>query len=88
MSNDNRIKLVPRIPGRGMIFDRNGVVLAENYSAYTLELEPPEDEEDFWSVVDRIATILTVTSDDRERMREAVARRSRFATIAIRSELS
>lgn len=88
MSNDNRIKLVPRIPGRGMIFDRNGVVLAENYSAYTLELEPPEDEEDFWSVVDRIATILTVTSDDRERMREALARRSRFATIAIRSELS
>lgn len=88
MSNDNRIKLVPRIPGRGMIFDRNGVVLAENYSAYTLELEPPEGEEDFWSVVDRIATILTVTSDDRERMREAVARRSRFATIAIRSELS
>jgi penicillin-binding protein 2 len=88
MSNDNRIKLVPRIPGRGMIFDRNGVVLAENYSAYTLELEPPEDEEDFWSVVDRIAAVLAVTSDDRERMREALARRSRFATIAIRSELS
>lgn len=88
MSNDNRIKLVPRIPGRGMIFDRNGVVLAENYSAYTLELEPLEDEEDFWSVVDRIAAVLAVTSDDRERIREALARRSRFATIAIRSELS
>ena len=88
MSNDNRIKVVPRIPGRGMIFDRNGIVLAENYSAYTLELDPPKEEEDFWDVVDGISGLIEVTSDDRDRIEEALARRSRFTTIAIRSELS
>jgi len=88
MSNDNRIKVVPRIPGRGMIFDRNGVVLAENYSAYTLELEPLEEEADFWGVVDGISNLIEITNDDRERIQETLARRSRFANIVIRGELS
>jgi len=35
-AEDNRIALVPIVPNRGLIVDRNGVVLARNYSAYTL----------------------------------------------------
>lgn len=43
-AEDNRIALVPIVPNRGLITDRNGVVLARNYAAYTLEitLEPQE----------------------------------------------
>ena len=39
-ADENRISIVPTMPARGMITDRNGVVLADNYSAYTLEITP------------------------------------------------
>jgi penicillin-binding protein 2 len=39
-AEDNRISLVPIVPNRGLIVDRNGTVLARNYSAYTLEITP------------------------------------------------
>src|SRR3981189_3082356 len=39
-AEDNRIAIVPVVPNRGLIVDRNGVVLARNYSAYTLEITP------------------------------------------------
>ena len=40
LAQNNSITLSPIIPNRGLIVDRNGVVLAQNYSAYTLELTP------------------------------------------------
>jgi penicillin-binding protein 2 len=39
-ADENRISVAPIVPNRGIITDRNGVVLAKNYSAYTLELTP------------------------------------------------
>ena len=42
-AEDNRIAIVPIQPNRGLILDRNGVVLARNYSAYTLELTLAQD---------------------------------------------
>ncbi len=39
-ADENRISLVPIAPNRGIVTDRNGVVLAKNYSAYTLEITP------------------------------------------------
>jgi len=39
-AEDNRISIVPIMPNRGLILDRNGTVLARNYSAYTLEISP------------------------------------------------
>ena len=39
-AEDNRISIVPIMPNRGLILDRNGAVLARNYSAYTLEISP------------------------------------------------
>ena len=40
LSEDNRVKVVPIAPTRGLIFDRNGVVLAENVPTFSLELVP------------------------------------------------
>lgn len=40
LAQQNRISFVPIVPNRGLIVDRNGVVLVQNYSAYTLELTP------------------------------------------------
>ncbi|HEY5307535.1 MAG TPA: penicillin-binding protein 2, partial [Casimicrobiaceae bacterium] len=40
LAESNRIAIVPIVPNRGLITDRNGIVLAQSYSAYTLELKP------------------------------------------------
>ena len=42
LAETNRISIVPIAPNRGVITDRNGVVLAQNYSAYTLEIQPAQ----------------------------------------------
>jgi penicillin-binding protein 2 len=39
-AENNRTAMVPIVPNRGLILDRNGIVLATNYSAYTLEITP------------------------------------------------
>src|SRR3982751_3915568 len=39
-AESNRTAIVPIVPNRGLILDRNGIVLATNYSAYTLEITP------------------------------------------------
>ena len=41
-SNDNRIKVIPSAPPRGLIFDRNGVLLAENQPEFSLEIIPEQ----------------------------------------------
>jgi len=40
LSDSNRIYVVPIVPNRGLLLDRNGVVMAQNYSGYTLEIAP------------------------------------------------
>jgi penicillin-binding protein 2 len=41
-SNDNRIKVIPSAPPRGLIYDRNGVLLAENQPEFSLEMIPEQ----------------------------------------------
>ena len=45
LAEANRISIVPIVPNRGIIVDRNGVLLAHNYSAYTLEITPSKVED-------------------------------------------
>src|SRR5574340_741290 len=51
----NRITVVPVVPNRGLITDRNGVVLATNYSAYTLEITPSRLKGDLDATIDALA---------------------------------
>jgi penicillin-binding protein 2 len=51
-AEDNRISVLPVVPNRGLIVDRNGVVLARNFSAYTLELTPSQIKGDIDEVID------------------------------------
>ena len=50
-AEDNRISVVPVVPNRGLILDRNGVVLARNFSAYTLEITPSKIHTDLDSLI-------------------------------------
>ena len=55
-ADENRISVAPIVPNRGIITDRNGVVLAKNYSAYTLEITPSKINDTLDNVIDNLAT--------------------------------
>jgi len=65
-AEDNRISIVPNPPNRGLILDRNGVVLARNYSAYTLELTLSKIA-DLESTIGELAAIVDIQPRDRRR---------------------
>ena len=84
-SNDNRIKVVPVAPPRGLIFDRNGILLAENRPVYSLELVP-EQVTDLQQTVTELVSLLGLSAEDESRFFKEVKRNRRFkpATLAER----
>ena len=58
----------PEAPNRGIITDRNGVVLASNYSAYTLELNPQKIA-DVDAAIDEVGKIVEISARDRRRFK-------------------
>jgi penicillin-binding protein 2 len=63
-AEDNRIAVVPVSPARGLIYDRNGVLLAENVSAYTLELSPRRIR-DLEETIDGLAQLVEIGPRER-----------------------
>src|SRR5947208_3077064 len=68
-AEDNRISIVPVVPNRGLIVDRNGVVLARNFAAYTLEITPSKIRGDLDEVIDGLAGVIDIQPKDRRRFR-------------------
>jgi penicillin-binding protein 2 len=87
-AEDNRIALVPIVPNRGLILDRNGVVLASNYSAYTLEITPSKLEANLDSVIDELAKLVTIEPKDRKRFKRLLEESKNFSSVPIRTRLS
>ncbi|MCE3000844.1 MAG: penicillin-binding protein 2 [Betaproteobacteria bacterium] len=83
----NRISVLPIAPHRGIIVDRNGVELAHNYSAYTLEITPSKVA-DLNATIDELATIIDITARDRRRFRKLLEESKRFESLPIRTRLS
>jgi penicillin-binding protein 2 len=86
-AENNRIAVVPIVPNRGLILDRNGVVLASNYSAYTLEITPSKIA-DLEGTIDRIAEIVEVQPRDRKRFKRLLEESKSFESLPIRTKLS
>lgn len=86
-SNDNRTRVQVVPPVRGLIHDRNGVVLADNLPAYRLEIVP-EQVENLDAAIDRLAGVVEIRDIDRERFRERMRKKPRFRGIPIRLNLS
>src|ERR1700756_1125832 len=59
-AEDNRISVAPIEPDRGIIMDRNGVVLARNYSAYTLEITPSKLSETLDNTIEQLARLIDI----------------------------
>jgi penicillin-binding protein 2 len=86
-AENNRTAVVPIVPNRGLILDRNGIVLATNYSAYTLELTPAKVP-DLAQTIDELAQILEITPRDRRRFKKLREEGKSFESIPLRSRLT
>jgi len=86
-AEDNRISIVPIAPNRGLILDRNGVVLARNYSAYTLEIFPAKVK-DLERTIQELGEVVDVQSKDRSRFRKLYAETRNAESLPIRTRLT
>ncbi len=87
LSEDNRVKLQPIPPNRGLIFDRNGIILAENLPSYRLEITP-EQIDDMGATLDALAKIIDIREVDRARFSKLLARKPAFEAIPLLFNLS
>ena len=87
-AENNRIAVVPIVPNRGLIVDRNGVVLADNYSAYTLEISPTKIPGDIDETIDGLAQVIDVQPRDRRRFKRLMEEGKSFESLPIRSRLT
>jgi penicillin-binding protein 2 len=86
-AEDNRISIVPVTPNRGNIVDRNGAVLARNYSAYTLEIAPSKVR-DMDAVIDELASVVDIRTSDKNRFRRLLFEAKGADTLPIRTRLT
>ena len=86
-AEENRISIVPIAPNRGLILDRNGVVLARNYSAYTLEIFPARVK-DLENTIQALAELVEIQAKDRSRFRKLHAEVRNAESLPIRTRLS
>lgn len=86
-AEDNRISIVPIPPNRGLVLDRNGVVLARNYSAYTLEIMPAKVT-DLEGTITALAQVVEIQARDRNRFRKLLAETRNAESLPIRTRLT
>jgi penicillin-binding protein 2 len=86
-AENNRTAIVPIVPNRGLITDRHGVVLATNYSAYTLEITPSKVER-LEATIDALAQVVEITPRDRRRFKRLREEFRSFESLPIRTKLN
>lgn len=86
-SNDNRIRVVPIAPSRGLIYDRNGVLLAENLPFYSLDLVP-EKISNMSETLDELGKLIEISEDERETFTEALKFHRRFKPLTLKNQLT
>jgi penicillin-binding protein 2 len=87
LAETNRIAIVPIVPNRGVIRDRNGVVLAQSYSAYTLEIQPTRVQ-NLDATIDALAEIVDIQARDRRRFRKLLDESKNFESLPLRTRLT
>ncbi len=87
LSESNRVSLVAVAPTRGLIYDRNGVVLAQNTPTYSLEITP-EAVRDMDALLEILGDLVEVDAADLERFHAALGKARRFDSVPLRFRLS
>jgi penicillin-binding protein 2 len=86
-AENNRIAVLPIVPNRGQIVDRNGVVVATNYSAYTLEIAPAQVR-DLDTTIDELAQMVEISTRERKRFRKLMAEGKTLDWLPLRTKLT
>ncbi len=86
-AESNRTSIVPIVPNRGLIVDRNGIVLASNYSAYTLEITPSKTK-GLEQTIDDLSQVMEITVRDRRRFKKLLDESKSFESLPIRTRLT
>jgi penicillin-binding protein 2 len=87
LAQNNRISLVPILPNRGLIVDRNGVVLAQNFASYTLELTPSKID-DLDATIAALGKLVDVTPRDMKRFRKLLEDSKGFEAVPLKVKLT
>jgi penicillin-binding protein 2 len=87
LAENNRIAIVPIVPNRGVITDRNGVILARGYSAYTLEITPSRVG-NLEQTIDELAALVEIQPRDRKRFNRLLEETKNLESLPIRNRLS
>ena len=87
LAENNRIAVVPIVPNRGLILDRNGRTLAHNYSAYTLEITPSKAG-NLEELINGLAEVVDISPKDRKRFKKLLDESKNFESLPIRTRLN
>ena len=87
-AENNRIALVPAPANRGLIIDRNGVVIGRNYSALTLDVNAEELKGDVDELIDNLSKIVLISARDRRNFKRSLEDSRKIGTFPLRSMLT
>lgn len=87
LSHNNRVNIQPIAPTRGLIYDRNGIVLAENIPSFSLEIIP-EQVDDMEATLDAIEELITISEDERQDFLDKIKYKRRFELVPLRFRLT
>ncbi|MBB1292887.1 penicillin-binding protein 2 [Pseudoalteromonas sp. SG43-7] len=86
-SNDNRIKVIPIAPNRGLIYDRNGVLLAENKPVYNLEVIP-EEVDDLDASLSALTQFIDISEQQKNDFLDDIKHNRRFKSQVLKARLN
>ncbi|MFW5427195.1 MAG: penicillin-binding protein 2 [Methylophagaceae bacterium] len=87
LSDRNRVDFEPLAPQRGLIYDRNGMVLADNIPVFSLELVP-EKVVDLDTTLQELKLLLAMTDDEVAKIKQQIKRQRRFREVIVRQRLT
>jgi penicillin-binding protein 2 len=87
LSKSNRVKITPIPPIRGLIYSRDGAVLAENKPTFSLEVVP-EQVDNVDELIIKLRNIINIEDKDIERFKKALKKKRRFENVALRLNLN
>jgi penicillin-binding protein 2 len=87
LSENNQLELLPIEPNRGLIYDRNGILLAENLPLFSLNIIP-EQTQNIDDTVNSLQTIINITPYDIQQFRKALKQKRRFEHVPLKLKLT
>jgi len=87
-AENNRTAIVPVVPNRGLILDRNGIVLATNYSAYTLEVTPSRLTASLDQTIEALSHVVEIQPRDKRRFKKLLEESKSFESLPVRTRLT